>query len=306
MPLRRAVIWVGVAIAAVAAGLGTGVSRGAPVQAVIDFEAGLSAGDIVSTLESGLGISGDDVGSVQVVGQRSDLPGVNQAMIFDAGCGGAAATCSGGDADLFQPQLGNVLIISADGDSTDPDDADVGERIDFDFSGWGTGVVTVVSLDVLDVEVDESPGIIQVDGAGVEIPDIGDGNVATVPVGLSGSTLSVVLNGSGAIDNIVIEFEPPPPPTTEPPVTTEPPTTTAPSTTIAPSTTAAPSTTTEPPTTTSTTVDILPPGSTTTAPLTPVTVLPPTGGGPTSTALAAAALLALGVGLVALARRAAS
>lgn len=179
------------------------------LQATIDFESGLSAGTIPTVLDVGTGITGDDLGSVGVQGFRTDLPGVNQAMIFDATCGGGpASNCSGGDADLFVPGQGNVLIISEDGDQSDPDDADVGERFDFDFSGWGpTGVVTVVSIDVLDVEADESPGAIEIGGVAVPIPQIGDNNVMTIPVGGTGSLLQVFLNGSGAIDNIVIEVD---------------------------------------------------------------------------------------------------
>ena len=43
----------------------------------------------------------------------------NQAMVFDSTCtpGGTPAACTGGDFDLFQPALGNVLIVSEDGDS---------------------------------------------------------------------------------------------------------------------------------------------------------------------------------------------
>lgn len=195
-------------------GTGSGRVDAAPATATIDFEDGLDPGDIVSELDVGLGIRGVDAGIVSVYGERVDLPGVNQAMVFDAECGGAAASCSGDDADLFQPQLGNVLIISESGDSSDPDDADVGERIDIDFSEWGTGSVTVRSLDVLDVEADESPGRIEIGETIVPIPDIGDGNVSTVEVGGTGSVLAVVLNGSGAIDNIQIEYEPQAPTTT--------------------------------------------------------------------------------------------
>jgi LPXTG-motif cell wall-anchored protein len=295
--MRRAGIFLtGIGVTSAAVALSAGSSGAAPVQAVIDFEDGLGSGDIVTTLDVGLGISGEDFGSVAVFGQRLSLPGVNQAMIFDAECDGAAATCSGEDDDLFQPQLGNVLIISEDGDSADPDDADVGERIDFDFSSWGTGVVTVVSIDVLDVEDDESPGVIEMGAGSVPIPDIGDGNVATVPVGLSGSALAVVLNGSGAIDNIVIEFEPPAATTTTT-TTTEPTTTT----TIEPTTTTTVSPTTTPGPTT--TVANLPPQVPITPAPTPVTQLPATGGGAGSTAVLAAGLLALGFGLLTLSRR---
>jgi hypothetical protein len=281
--------------------LGAGVASAAPVQAVIDFEDGLAPGDIVSELSTGMGISGADFGTVGVTGSRSDLPDVNQAMIFDSTCGGAAASCSGDDSDLFQPQLGNVLIISEDGDSSDPDDADVGERMVFDFSSWGSGVVTVVSLDVLDVELDESPGLIEVGGGSVPIPDIGDGNVSTLPIGLSGSSMAVVLNGSGAIDNIVIEFEPPPPSTTTTPSTTAPPVTTAtPSTTAPPSTQVPPSTSQAPGSPTTTVVRQIPVAPTTTP---QITALPETGGGALSAAGLATGLLMVGVGLLLSARR---
>jgi LPXTG-motif cell wall-anchored protein len=270
------------------------------MQAIIDFEDGLAPGDIVSSLSAGQGITGEDFGTVGVIGTRSDLPDVNQAMIFDAACGGAAASCSGEDLDLYQPQLGNVLIISEDGDSGDPDDADVGEQIDFDFSSWGSGVVTVLSIDVLDVEVDESPGLIAVGAGSVPIPDIGDGNVSTIPIGLSGSSMSVILNGSGAIDNIVIEFEPAPPATSEPPPTTAPPVDTTPPATEPPATTAPPAPT-QPPGPPTTSVDQVPVAPST--PPTSITELPETGWGATSAAAMAAGLLALGVAFLVLARR---
>lgn len=209
----RRTLKLSVVVAMVTATLGlSAFSAGAATEmAVIDFESGLASGDIVSLLDVGTGITGTDAGDVPVDGTRSTLPGVNQAMIFDANCGGSPATCTGEDSDLYQPTLGNVLIISEDGDTTDPDDADVGELFTFDFSGWGpTGVVTVVSIDVLDVEAVEASGAnIDVDGSSVAIPEIGDGNFQTVDVGLTGTTLQVVLNGSGAIDNIRIQWDVP-------------------------------------------------------------------------------------------------
>ena len=78
---------------------------------VIDFE-GTAPGDQPTTLSSGAGISGPPVpGSVIISGSR------HGPMVFDATCGGGpASNCSGGDADLFQPAQGNVLILSEDGD----------------------------------------------------------------------------------------------------------------------------------------------------------------------------------------------
>ena len=320
--------------------VGVGAAGAAPVEAVIDFDGDLMSGDIVTVLSAGAGIAGSDVGTVGVTGTRSDLPDTNQAMIFDAACGGVAADCTGDDSDLFQPQLGNVLIISEDGDSSDPDDADVGEQFTFDFSDFGVGEVTVLSIDVLDVEIDETPASIVIGGVVVPVPDIGDGNVQTVPVNGTGSILEVILNGSGAIDNIRVEFEPAPmttsttstttttttttttsttvpeTTTTVPETTTTVPetTTTVPGTTIPETTTSAPGTTTIPETTTTTTappstttstdlISVMPPTTTTTPPaLGPI--LPETGAADSaSTAMAAAVLTLLGFGLFAAARR---
>ncbi len=187
----------------------------ATFSATIDFEDGLAAGDIVSSVSHGTGISGDDGGgSVGVFGSNPSLAG-NQAMIFDATCGGSTP-CSGGDDDLFKPSLGNVLIISEDGDSSNPDDADVaGAVFSFDFTGWADGEVTVDSITVMDVEFDENEGDAEVtlyDGvtplAVVPLPDTGDNGTAVVPIGVSGVTnMDVDLNGSGAIDNIEISWE---------------------------------------------------------------------------------------------------
>ena len=187
----------------------------------IDFE-GLGEGTIVGNLSSGSGISGAAVaGSVSVVGVNPDLAG-NQAMVFDATCqpGGAPANCTGGDFDLFQPSLVNVLIVSEDGDSSDPDDADlVGEMFDFDFSAFGpTGVVTVDSIDALDIETGEGEGGASINVysgglggillASIGIPDTGQGGLINVPVDVGDvDFMRIILNGSGAIDNIEITVE---------------------------------------------------------------------------------------------------
>lgn len=185
--------------------------------ATIDFE-GLAEGTIVSSLSSGNGISGDLVtGSVDVFGTRPGFAG-NQAMVFDSTCapGGTGADCSGGDADLLKPVLGNTLIISEDNDSTDPDDADlVGANFEFDFAGFGNGVVTVDSLDVMDVEAVEPGAKIEVYSGGpggtlektVPIPTTGDNGLANVAVNATGDFMRVTLNGSGAIDNIEVTVE---------------------------------------------------------------------------------------------------
>src|SRR3990170_2820001 len=100
----------------------------ASLGAFIDFE-GLPEGSIVSSLSFGAGISGDPIsGEVTVFGINPVFgPNVNAAMIFDSAClpGGTPADCTGNDSDLFLPAEGNVLIISEDLDSNDPDDADM-------------------------------------------------------------------------------------------------------------------------------------------------------------------------------------
>lgn len=201
--------------------LGVAALASADTTSVIDFE-GLAEGMIVGSVASGSGISGyDAIGSVLVYGHNPALPGNNLAMIFDATCGGGPpSSCTGTDNDLWQPALGNVLIISEDGDGTNPDDADVvGARFDFDYSGWGpAGLVTVNSINVLDVDEDENGGVVRLyaGGAGgtllstVSIPVASSGELQNLPIGVSGvDFMQVFLNGSAAIDNVSIEVEPP-------------------------------------------------------------------------------------------------
>jgi hypothetical protein len=153
--------------------------------ATINFE-GLAEGAIIGSVSSGNGISGDPFsGSVKVFGFNPLFPAVNAAMIFDGTCAGG---CSGGDNDLNFPALGNILIVSEDLDQTDPDDADLkGAYFTFDYSGFGTGKVTVQSLVVGDVETTEANGNVVLFGGGsvlatVPIPVTGDGNYTTLSI----------------------------------------------------------------------------------------------------------------------------
>jgi hypothetical protein len=154
----------------------------------------------------------------------------NAAMIFDATCmpGGTPADCSGLDGDLFQPEWGNILIISEDLDSTDPDDADeLGATFAFIYSDWGPGNVEVASFDVQDVEEEEATEdarayfyncdirdtvICPLDTAYFDTADIegpGNGLPQTVNVGFTGVVSMLIdLEGSGAIDNVRITTEP--------------------------------------------------------------------------------------------------
>jgi len=191
-------------------------------ESVIDFE-GLPEGMIVSSVSSGNGISGDPIsGYVGVFGYNPVFgPQVNAAMIFDARClpGGIPASCTGQDGDLFNPEFGNTLIISEDLDSSDPDDADVlGAVFHFDYRTWGPGTVTVKSLDVQDVEEEETQDAIiklyedGIDGTligEVDIPETGNGKSLPIDINVPGvGTMLVDLQGSGTIDNVRISTEP--------------------------------------------------------------------------------------------------
>jgi hypothetical protein len=194
------------------------ITASANPDSVIDLE-GLAEGTIVSSVSFGSGISGDPVsGEVSVFGFNPVFgPNTNAAMIFDAEClpAGTPAGCTGNDGDLFWPDAGNVLIISEDLDSSDPDDADVpGAVFTFDYSNWGTGVVTVHSISVIDVETEEagdaklhlySGGLGGTLLAEMLIPETGDGLYAAIPINVSGvDAMRVDLDGSGAITNISI------------------------------------------------------------------------------------------------------
>ncbi|OGO66043.1 MAG: hypothetical protein A2Z45_08245 [Chloroflexi bacterium RBG_19FT_COMBO_55_16] len=198
--------------------LTTIVSTKANPGQVIDFE-GFSEGDFVYSVYSGHGVSGDAVnGDIAVRGYNPRFGlAVNAAMIFDATCqpGGTPADCSGGGYDLFNPAEGNVLIVSADLDQSDPDDdARPGAYVWFDFTNWGPGSVTVESVDVQDVDVEE-PGdaYIQLFAGGsliseILIPDTGDG-WTTVTIGVSGvDGMLVNTNASGSILNVRLSTEP--------------------------------------------------------------------------------------------------
>lgn len=103
--------------------------------------------------------------------------------------------------------LGNVLIVSEDGDPLDPDDS----------AGGGTIVVTfdvpsdVESVQLLDIDGDEVAGTITtyddtntlVDG--VAISALGDNSVQTVAVDSVGvSKLEIHLISSGAVPVITV------------------------------------------------------------------------------------------------------
>ncbi len=195
-------------------------------RAVIDFE-GIPAGDQPSEVSAGYGISGDDISGEVAIGSNTAFG----PMVFDATCGGGpASNCSGGDNDLFLPGQGGVLIISEDGDASDPDDfggpcptgasandapsyAEDADDITtdctlvLDFEDFGdTGLVTVTDVTLVDVEEDAFVWLYR-DGnlvAEVQLTLAGDGMVAQrfLPSPVEADLMVVKLNGSGAVDDI--------------------------------------------------------------------------------------------------------
>ncbi|MGB5592926.1 MAG: SdrD B-like domain-containing protein, partial [Crocosphaera sp.] len=158
---------------------------------VIDFE-GFAAGTVIDNEYASLGVTISATG------------GSNQAMIFDS------ANPTGGDHDLETPGYGNnnttaqgnILIISEDGDSSDPDDNAGGGTITFTFDN----AVNVNSLSFVDIE--ESGGKVFTTDA--------DGNVTTTNIAAPGDNsfqtltindddvvkLEVDLVGSGSISSV--------------------------------------------------------------------------------------------------------
>lgn len=196
-------------------------------RAVIDFE-GLGSGYVPDELRHGVGISGDPVtGKVAISSNTGGGP-----MIFDGTCGGGpASNCTGGDSDLYIPGQGGFLIISEDGDTSDPDDygccppcptgAAANDAPTFaedesdittpctlvlDFENFGEGLVTITDVTLVDVEEDAYVWLYR-DGllvGEVALQEAGDGMVVQrfLPVPVEADLMVVKLNGSGAIDDI--------------------------------------------------------------------------------------------------------
>ncbi|MEM7057833.1 MAG: SdrD B-like domain-containing protein [Pseudomonadota bacterium] len=162
------------------------------VERVIDFE-GFQRGTIINTQIDGVTISAQRNGD----GQNSP----NDAMIFDS------SNPTGGDDDLGTPSQGNILIISEDGDSNDPDDN----------AGGGTIWVQFDDPEHVDkitfIDTEEGGAAITVtfaDGSTTVLtgPATVDGGVGTFDIDLSDIVqLDITLQGSGAIDDIILKEE---------------------------------------------------------------------------------------------------
>lgn len=120
----------------------------------------------------------------------------NRAMIFDT------SKPTGDDFDLATNNLGNVLIISEDGDSSDPDDNAHGGKLTFAFDEGAD----VKSLTFLDVEEGALIRFYDADGKLISSQKVftADNGQQVAEFNVDGVfRMDVVLYGSGAIDNLV-------------------------------------------------------------------------------------------------------
>ena len=129
----------------------------------------------------------------------SNTGAVKKAMIFDTD------NPTGYDYDLATQNLGKVLIISEDGDSSDPDDEADGGMLRFEFEE----PVVMERLTVLDVEEGAWIKLYDADGNLLKQVDVYTDNNGqkVVDLGDTGGVyrMDVILGGSGAIDNICYE-----------------------------------------------------------------------------------------------------
>ena len=175
---------------------------GAPIS--VDFNT-LSAGDILDggnqPFQAGFGLT--------IESTNASKP----AMIFDS------ANPTGGDTDLATPgyhatnttALGNLLIISEDGDQSDPDDNAGGGTLTFTWED----AVTVDEVTLVDIDSNESGGTIATffDASGglistVAIPALGDNSVQTIAVNVDDvARMDINLVSSGAVAEVVFRQE---------------------------------------------------------------------------------------------------
>ncbi|WP_311201725.1 cadherin-like domain-containing protein [Sulfitobacter sp. S223] len=155
----------------------------------IDFNS-LATGETVTDQYSDIGVRIVTAGTP---------PGEDQAMIFDTN------NPTGGDDDLATDNLDNVLIISEDGDATDPDDNATGGAINFEFDS----PVLVKSLTFLDLETEARVLFFGEDGSLISeqvVPPNGDNGQTVVQFNVPGTVrFEVELQESGAIDNLVFD-----------------------------------------------------------------------------------------------------
>lgn len=204
-----------------AAGQAADLLRSVQGTFTIDFN-GLPVGQRVSRVAVGQGVGSSaraaglptaaGEGVISISAQRRDYPGdSNRAMIFDGECGGSPEGCSGNDDDLYTPGQGNLLIVSQDNNADDPNDNHEGGHINVDFSDFGSGKVTVTSLELFDVSHNGAVVSLYADGEIIDeisVPRGGTGEQTTLEVDTPGVDLMrVTVADSFAVDNIVFEVQ---------------------------------------------------------------------------------------------------
>ncbi|WP_371153421.1 Hint domain-containing protein [Jannaschia sp. 2305UL9-9] len=135
----------------------------------------------------------------------SSLNSSNPAMIFDA-TQDPNGPVSGGDDDLLNADAGGILIASEDGDSSDPDDNASGACFRFDFESTST----VNSITMVDIERGATIKVYDADGNLLErfCPITRDGEFKDFDINVEGASyMTVVINGSGGVDNLAFTPE---------------------------------------------------------------------------------------------------
>ncbi|MEM9913008.1 MAG: Hint domain-containing protein [Pseudomonadota bacterium] len=128
--------------------------------------------------------------------------GSDQAMIF------STAHPTGGDDDLGSSNLGNVLIISENGDTSDPDDNGRGGTLNLGFDE----PVFVNRLTFIDIEGGATVRFFDADGAlieSIDVPGTEDNGQRIQDFDVPGvSRMEVVLPNSGGLDSLVFDGPP--------------------------------------------------------------------------------------------------
>ncbi|MCX7565305.1 cadherin-like domain-containing protein [Sulfitobacter sp. F26169L] len=155
----------------------------------IDFN-NLATGETVTNQYEDIGVR---------ISANGNAPGTDKAMIFDSN------NPTGGDDDLATDNLDNVLIISEDGDASDPDDNATGGKFTFDFDES----VMIKSLTFLDLEEPARMYFYGKDGQLLSeqfVPPNGDNGQSVVQLSVPDTVrFDIVIKGSGAIDNLVFK-----------------------------------------------------------------------------------------------------
>lgn len=151
-------------------------------QVTVDFEGDdLAAGTIISDQYGDLGLT-------------ISTPSEFGAMLFDTN------NPTGEDFDLAAADLGNVLIISEDGDTSDPDDNAQGGTLTFE---WDT-VVDITGVNLLDIDEPGSSIAFFDDNsheiATLEIPELEDNGFQQLGFDVENvARMDIFLAGSGAV-----------------------------------------------------------------------------------------------------------